>query len=98
MLLKLIPSFQPRYFTRDQVVLHEGFDQVSAWGTRYLFIVKEGEFEVVKKVRYAQREKVSGIDPGDRLDVVRFLEARHGEAKNTSNPSEGPLLLSPREA
>lgn len=81
MLLKIIPCFQHRYFKKDQVVLSEGFDQLSNWGSRYLFLIKEGDFEVVKAMRYIKKDMKSenvGLEKiADKLDVVKFMEARH---------------------
>jgi hypothetical protein len=53
---------------------------VAEWGTRYLFIIKEGDFEVVKTIRYSKEDpnRYMGIEElAKKLDVVKFMEARH---------------------
>lgn len=91
------------------MVLHEGFDQVAEWGSRYLFMIKEGDFEVVKTIRYFKEDKNAhvGLEViANKIDIVKFMEARHdevgkgeGSSSNQKKPeSTGPLLISPRHA
>ena len=91
-------------------MLHEGFDQVAEWGSRYLFLIKEGDFEVVKTMRYLKEDKHAhiGLEAiANKIDIVKFMEARHdegskggvGPSNNQKKPdSTGPLLISPRHA
>ena len=50
-LLRLIECFQPRFFKKDQVVIHEGQHASEEFG-RFMFIIKDGEFDVIKKIHY----------------------------------------------
>jgi hypothetical protein len=46
--------------------------------TRYLYLVKDGEFEVVKRLQYVKPPPNEGIEQlSKNLDVVKFMEARH---------------------
>eukprot|EP00347_Sterkiella_histriomuscorum_P018268 403346159 len=65
MILKLLVSFHLRKVARDQIVVSEGTKN------NYLFLIKEGEFEVTKKVKKDMR-----VD----IDYSQFIKLdEHGE-------------------
>jgi len=61
---------------------------MAEWGTRFLFLVKDGEFEVVKAMRYPKEDKNAHVgleDLAKKLDIIKFLEARHDVHKSNTN-------------
>ena len=77
-------------------------------------MIKDGDFEVVKALRYKKEEKTTGNvgleEIAKKLDIIKFMEARHDEKEENdakqkdpmcgkkAEPTKGPLLISPRYA
>lgn len=79
-LLKLTECFQPRFFKKDQIVIHEGVHAFDETG-RFMFIVREGEFEVIKNIHYPKPLKAGEQgcieELTSKIDIIKFMEARH---------------------
>jgi hypothetical protein len=56
MLLKLLLSFKPRKCKKNEVIIQEDDNLKSSSNTRYVYFIKEGDFELSKKVVFAQEQ------------------------------------------
>jgi CRP-like cAMP-binding protein len=92
-LLRLLECFQPRFFKKDQIVLHEGQHPSG----RYMFIIRDGEFEVIKKIHYPKPPKAEEQGCIEELmakvDFIKFMEARHRPpSPNEKKPLPGTVF------
>jgi hypothetical protein len=71
-------------------VIHEG--ELPTEVGRFMFLIKEGEFEVIKKIHYPKPLKAGEQgcieELTAKIDIIKFMEARHRPPSPTEKKPE----------